>query len=74
MRLDWSAFLKVLNESNRVVLTSHVRPDCDALGSARQAESSVGMGSVGCPGSQADLKFYSQEIGHAPAGKTDGGQ
>ena len=34
MRLDWSAFLKVLNESKRVVLTSHVRPDCDALGSA----------------------------------------
>ena len=33
MRLDWSAFLKVLNESKRVVLTSHVRPDCDALGS-----------------------------------------
>ena len=33
MRLDWSAFLKVLDESKRVVLTSHVRPDCDALGS-----------------------------------------
>ena len=33
MRLDWSAFLRVLDESKRVVLTSHVRPDCDALGS-----------------------------------------
>lgn len=33
MRLDWSAFLRVLDESNRIVLTSHVRPDCDALGS-----------------------------------------
>jgi phosphoesterase RecJ-like protein len=33
MRLDWAALLDVLRRSERVVLTSHVRPDCDALGS-----------------------------------------
>ena len=33
MRLDWSALLDVLRGCSRVVLTSHVRPDCDALGS-----------------------------------------
>jgi phosphoesterase RecJ-like protein len=33
MRLDWASLLEVLRSSQRVVLTSHVRPDCDALGS-----------------------------------------
>ena len=33
MRLDWASLLEILRNSQRVVLTSHVRPDCDALGS-----------------------------------------
>lgn len=33
MRLDWASLLAVLGKAERVVLTSHVRPDCDALGS-----------------------------------------
>jgi phosphoesterase RecJ-like protein len=33
MRLDWASLLDILRCSSRVVLTSHVRPDCDALGS-----------------------------------------
>ncbi|MFM9024818.1 MAG: DHH family phosphoesterase [Planctomycetaceae bacterium] len=33
MRLDWASLLDILRRSQRVVLTSHVRPDCDALGS-----------------------------------------
>ncbi|NBW87770.1 MAG: bifunctional oligoribonuclease/PAP phosphatase NrnA, partial [Planctomycetia bacterium] len=33
MRLDWASLLAVLNSAERVALTSHVRPDCDALGS-----------------------------------------
>ena len=33
MRLDWASVLDVLRGCSRVVLTSHVRPDCDALGS-----------------------------------------
>ena len=33
MRLDWASLLDILRKSERVVLTSHVRPDCDALGS-----------------------------------------
>ncbi|NBU39275.1 MAG: bifunctional oligoribonuclease/PAP phosphatase NrnA [Planctomycetia bacterium] len=33
MRLDWSSLLDLLRRSERAVLTSHVRPDCDALGS-----------------------------------------
>ena len=33
MRLDWATLLEVLRQSSRVVLTSHVRPDCDSLGS-----------------------------------------
>jgi phosphoesterase RecJ-like protein len=32
-RLDWAALLQTLRDCRRVVLTSHVRPDCDALGS-----------------------------------------
>jgi len=33
MRLDWGAVLDVIHAAGTVVLTSHVRPDCDALGS-----------------------------------------
>ena len=33
MRLDWATFLNLVRQSERFVLTSHVRPDCDALGS-----------------------------------------
>lgn len=33
MRLDWASLLDLLRTRERFVLTSHVRPDCDALGS-----------------------------------------
>lgn len=33
MRLDWATLLEVLRNGRTFVLTSHVRPDCDALGS-----------------------------------------
>jgi bifunctional oligoribonuclease and PAP phosphatase NrnA len=33
MRLDWATLLGVLRDAQSFVLTSHVRPDCDALGS-----------------------------------------
>ncbi len=33
MRLDWASLLTLLESRQRFVLTSHVRPDCDALGS-----------------------------------------
>lgn len=33
MRLDWAGLLDLLESRERFVLTSHVRPDCDALGS-----------------------------------------
>lgn len=33
MRLDWTSLLELLESRERFVLTSHVRPDCDALGS-----------------------------------------
>jgi phosphoesterase RecJ-like protein len=33
MRLDWASLLDLLRRTKRAVLTSHVRPDCDALGS-----------------------------------------
>ena len=32
-RLDWAALVEVLRNCQKVLLTSHVRPDCDALGS-----------------------------------------
>lgn len=31
--IDWPRFVQLLRSSDRFVLTSHVRPDCDALGS-----------------------------------------
>ncbi len=33
MKVDWNRFGEILHESENVVLTSHIRPDCDALGS-----------------------------------------
>ncbi len=33
MSVDWPRFVKLMNENQRFVLTSHIRPDCDALGS-----------------------------------------
>ncbi len=33
MNVDWGRFVEVINASRNVVLTSHIRPDCDALGS-----------------------------------------
>ena len=33
MSFDWHALKSVLDNANKVVLTSHIRPDCDALGS-----------------------------------------
>jgi len=33
MQVDWPRFCEVIHASNNVVLTSHIRPDCDALGS-----------------------------------------
>ena len=31
--IDWSRFVDTVNAHQRFILTSHVRPDCDALGS-----------------------------------------
>lgn len=31
--VDWPQFVEVINQHQRFVLTSHIRPDCDALGS-----------------------------------------
>jgi phosphoesterase RecJ-like protein len=33
MRLDWATLLDTLRHSDNFILTSHIRPDCDALGS-----------------------------------------
>jgi bifunctional oligoribonuclease and PAP phosphatase NrnA len=33
MGIDWSSFRKIIDEAKRINLTSHIRPDCDALGS-----------------------------------------
>jgi len=33
MKVDWPRFCEVINACNNVILTSHIRPDCDALGS-----------------------------------------
>jgi phosphoesterase RecJ-like protein len=33
MLVDWQAFAKIVHDHERFVLTSHIRPDCDALGS-----------------------------------------
>ena len=33
MNVDWERFCEVIRDAENVVLTSHIRPDCDALGS-----------------------------------------
>ena len=33
MSVDWSAFVEIIKAHQKFVLTSHIRPDCDALGS-----------------------------------------
>ena len=33
MSINWSRFVEVINEHENFLLTSHIRPDCDALGS-----------------------------------------
>ena len=33
MSIDWSEFTEVIRSHQRFLLTSHIRPDCDALGS-----------------------------------------
>lgn len=33
MNVDWPRFCEVIHSANNIVLTSHIRPDCDALGS-----------------------------------------
>jgi phosphoesterase RecJ-like protein len=33
MPIDWSHFCRIVEENRRFVLTSHIRPDCDCLGS-----------------------------------------
>lgn len=33
MSVDWTAFVGVIESNQRFLLTSHIRPDCDALGS-----------------------------------------
>lgn len=33
MPIDWSPFVEIVRTGSRFVLTSHMRPDCDALGS-----------------------------------------
>jgi bifunctional oligoribonuclease and PAP phosphatase NrnA len=35
MAIDWAPFVTLVNESRSFVLTSHMRPDCDAIGSER---------------------------------------
>jgi phosphoesterase RecJ-like protein len=40
MQVDWPRFCEVIHASNNVILTSHIRPDCDALGSC------LGMGGI----------------------------
>ncbi len=33
MNVDWPRFCEVIQAAKKIVLTSHIRPDCDALGS-----------------------------------------
>ena len=33
MNVDWNRFCEVVNAAENIILTSHIRPDCDALGS-----------------------------------------
>jgi phosphoesterase RecJ-like protein len=33
MSIDWKSFCRIIRAADDIVLTSHIRPDCDALGS-----------------------------------------
>ncbi|MEM7315397.1 MAG: bifunctional oligoribonuclease/PAP phosphatase NrnA, partial [Planctomycetota bacterium] len=33
MSIDWAAFAEIVKSNETFLLTSHIRPDCDALGS-----------------------------------------
>lgn len=33
MNVDWKRFREVIEQAENIILTSHIRPDCDALGS-----------------------------------------
>ena len=33
MSINWPAFVEIINSNQRFILLSHIRPDCDALGS-----------------------------------------
>ena len=33
MTIDWNSLKQIIDSANSVILTSHIRPDCDALGS-----------------------------------------
>lgn len=33
MNVDWTRFRQVITAAEKIILTSHIRPDCDALGS-----------------------------------------
>lgn len=33
MTIEWTAFVEIVQQYHRFLLTSHIRPDCDALGS-----------------------------------------
>ena len=33
MGIDWEQFKLIVNQHQHFLLTSHIRPDCDALGS-----------------------------------------
>ncbi len=33
MSVEWGNFVDIVKRNKRFVLTSHIRPDCDALGS-----------------------------------------
>ena len=33
MNVDWPRFCEMIQQASNIILTSHIRPDCDALGS-----------------------------------------
>jgi phosphoesterase RecJ-like protein len=42
MPIDWQPFVKLIRESSSFVITSHMRPDCDAIGSERALAAALG--------------------------------
>jgi phosphoesterase RecJ-like protein len=45
MNIDWAPWTKLVNESRSFILTSHMRPDCDAIGS--EIALALGLRSLG---------------------------